>query len=77
MITNKEKMLHMVLDELQDTFDFDKSEYEDFHTALYSNNVVVATVARIIKEYKGTTDETEWKKVYQTIFNYLNDNYIL
>ena len=77
MMTNKEKMLNMVLDELQDTFDFDKSEYKDFHSALYSSNVVVASVARIIKEYNGSFYKTERKKIYLSVFNYLNDNYAL
>ena len=44
-------MLHMVLDDtkLQELYDYDQSEYEDLYTALNSDNVVVASVARIIK----------------------------
>lgn len=48
-MTNKERMLHMVLDDkkLQELYDYDKSEYEDLYTAMNSDNVVVAAVARI------------------------------
>lgn len=73
-MTNKERMLHMVLDDtkLQELYDYDQSEYEDLYTALNSDNVVVASVARIIKELDGSTDESVQKKVYKTIFSYIN-----
>lgn len=72
-MTNKERMLHMVLDDtkLQELYDYDQSEYEDLYTALNSDNVVVASVARIIKELDGSTDESVQKKVYKTIFSYI------
>lgn len=75
-MTNKERMLHMVLDDtkLQELYDYDQSEYEDLYTALNSDNVVVASVARIIKELDGSTDESVQKKVYKTIFSYINDH---
>ncbi len=78
-MTNKERMLHMVLDDtkLQELYDYDQSEYEDLYTALNSDNVVVASVARIIKELDGSTDESVQKKVYKTIFSYINDNLLL
>jgi hypothetical protein len=78
-MTNKERMLHMVLDDkkLQELYDYDKSEYEDLYTAMNSDNVIVAAVARIIKNLDGSTDESDQKKVYMTVFNYINDNYIL
>ncbi len=78
-MTNKERMLHMVLDDtkLQELYDYDKSEYEDLYQALNSENVVVAAVARIIKNLDGSTDESDQKKVYMTVFNYINENYIL
>jgi hypothetical protein len=78
-MTNKERMLHMVLDDkkLQELYEYDKSEYEDLYTAMNSNNVVVAAVARIIKDLNGSTDESDQKKVYMTVFNYINENYIL
>ena len=72
-------MLHMVLDnkKLQELYDYDKSEYEDLYTAMNSDNVVVAAVARIVKNLDGSTDESNQKKVYMTVFNYLNDNLLL
>lgn len=78
-MTNKERMLHMVLDDkkLQELFEYDKSEYEDLYTAMNSENVVVAAVARIIKNLDGSTDPGDQKKVYMTVFNYINDNYLL
>lgn len=78
-MTNKERMLHMVLDDtkLQELYDYDQSEYEDLYTALNSDNVVVASVARIIKELDGSTDESVQKKVYMTVFNYINQNLII
>ena len=78
-MTNKERMLHMVLDDtkLQELYDYDQSEYEDLYTALNSDNVVVASVARIIKELYGSTDESVQKKVYMTVFNYINENLII
>lgn len=78
-MTNKERMLHMVLDDtkLQELYDYDQSEYEDLYTALNSDNVVVASVARIIKELDGSTDESVQKNVYKTIFSYINDNLLI
>jgi hypothetical protein len=78
-MTNKERMLHMVLDDqkLQELYDYNKSEYEDLYTAMNSENVVVAAVARIIKNLDGSIDESVQKKVYMTVFNYINDNYLL
>ena len=78
-MTNKERMLRMVLDDtkLQELYDYDQSEYEDLYTALNSDNVVVASVARIIKELDGSTDESVQKKVYKTIFSYINDNLLV
>ncbi len=78
-MTNKERMLHMVLDDkkLQELYEYDKSEYEDLYTAMNSKCVVVAAVARIIQNLDGSIDESDQKKVYMTVFNYINENYIL
>lgn len=78
-MTNKERMLHMVLDDkkLQELYDYDESEYEDMYAAMNSENIVVASVARIIKQLDGSTDESDQKKVYMTVFNYINENFIL
>ena len=78
-MTNKERMLHMVLDDkkLQELYDYEESEYEDMYSAINSDNVVVAAVARIVKELDGSTDETVQRTVYSRVFNYINDNFIL
>ena len=78
-MTNKERMLHMVLDDkkLQELYDYDETEYEDMYAAINSENSVVASVARIIKQLDGSTDESDQKKVYMTVFNYINENFIL
>ena len=78
-MTNKERMLHMVLDDkkLQELYDYDETEYEDMYAAINSENIVVASVARIIKQLDGSTDESDQKKVYMTVFNYINENLIL
>ncbi len=78
-MTNKERMLHMVLDDakLQELYDYDQSEYEDLYTALNSDNIVVASVARIIKDLDGSTDESAQRRVYMTVFNYINENLII
>mgnify|MGYP003374647139 CR=1 FL=1 len=78
-MTNKERMLHMVLDDkkLQELYNYDEREYEDLYSALNSDNTVVAVVAKIIKELNGATDESTQKKVYSTILRYINDNYLL
>ena len=78
-MTNKERMLQMVLDDikLQERYGYDKSDYEDMYAAYNSSNVVVAAVARIIKDFDGATDESAQKKIYMTEFNYLNDNILL
>lgn len=78
-MTNKERMLQMVLDDpkLQEQYGYSKSDYEDFYSALNSDNVLVAAVARIIKDLDGSTDESDQKKVYMTVFNYINQNFVL
>lgn len=78
-MTNKERMLHMVLDDrtLQKEYDYDESEYEDLYAALNSENVVVAAVARIVQKLDGSVLESDQKRVYMTVFNYINDNLLL
>ena len=71
-MTNKERILHMDLDDkkLQELYDYDETEYEDMYAAINSENIVVASVARIIKQLDGSTDESDQKKVYMTVFTY-------
>lgn len=77
-MTNRELMLRLVLEqkELQTLYGYDESEYEDFTTALHSDNIIVSTVAKIIKELNGETDEAKQKKVYMTIINHINENFL-
>lgn len=75
MITQKDKMLKLVLanKHLQEVYGFENN-FETISDALESNNPVVIAVAKIIKELNGSDDPTEQKRVYQTIFTYLNNN---
>lgn len=75
---NKERMLSMVLGDrkLQELYDYDESDYEDLYTAINSDNVVVAAVARIINGLDGSTDESVQKKVYNTVMTYITKNYL-
>ena len=77
-MTNRELMLRLVLEqkELQTLYGYDESEYEDFTTAIPSDNIIVSTVAKIIKELNGETDEAKQKKVYMTIINHINENFL-
>ena len=76
---NKEKMLRMVLGDknLQELYDYDESDYEDFYTAITSNNVVVAAVARIVKDSDGSTDESVQKKVYNTVMSQIKNTILI
>lgn len=77
-MTNKEKMLCMVLDDqaLKERYKYEESDYEDLDSALGSENPVVVAVAKIIHELRGTTDNATQKRVYGIVFNYLNENYL-
>ena len=77
-MTNRELMLRLVLEqkELQTLYGYDESEYEDFTTVLHSDNIIVSTVAKIIKELNGETDEAKQEKVYITIINHINENFL-
>ena len=75
MITQKDKMLKLVLanKHLQEVYGFENT-FETISEALESNNPVVIAVAKIIKELNGSDDKKKKKRVYQTIFTYLNNN---
>ena len=76
MITQKDKMLMLVLKDpqLQASYGYDAADYESLTDALDSSNPVVAAVAKIIKELNGSEDQGDQKRVYQIIFNHLNNN---
>lgn len=75
-MTQKDKMLRMVLDNptLQKDYDFSASYYENINDALNADNPIVVAIAKIINEYNGSDVPSEQKKVYKTIFTYLNNN---
>lgn len=78
-MTQKDKMLRMVLDDpkLRENYDYDSNDYESIYDALNSGNALVVAVAKIIKELNGSYDPTEQKRVYKTIFTYLNNNLLV
>ena len=78
-MTQKDKMLRMVFDDpkLRETYDYDPDEYESIYDALNSGNAIVVAVAKIIKELNGSDDPTEQKRVYKTVFTYLNNNLLV
>ena len=78
-MTQKDKMLRMVLDDpkLQETYDYVPDEYESIYDALNSDNAIVVAVAKIIKELNGSDDPSEQKRVYKTVFTYLNNNMLV
>lgn len=77
-MTNKEKMLFMVLDnpELKKAYHYDEVDYEDISSALESSNPVVVAVARIILELNGRNDDSAQREVYKKVFTYLNEHCI-
>ena len=78
-MTQKDKMLNMVLNDpkLREAYGYSSDDYESIYDALNSKNAVVVTVAKIIMELNGSTDPGEVKRVYKTIFTYLNNNLIV
>lgn len=76
-MTQKDKMLQMVLDDpkLQELYEYTRKDYDEgVYEAINSSNAIVSAVAKIIIELNGSDDPSEQKRVYQTIFKYLNDN---
>lgn len=79
-MTQKDKMLQMVLGDprLQEFYEYTRNDYnESVYEAVNSDNAIVAAVARIIIELNGSDDPAEQKRVYQTVFKYLNDNLLV
>lgn len=78
-MTQKDKMLHMVLNDpkLREAYDYSIDENDTIYDALNSSNAIVVTVAKIIKELNGSNDPSEQKRVYKTIFTYLNNNLLV
>ena len=78
-MTQKDKMLRMVLDDpkLRDAYGYSPDDYESINDALESDNAIVVAVAKIIKELNGSDDPSEQKRVYKTVFIYLNNNLLV
>jgi len=78
-MTQKDKMMHMVLEDprLQELYGCNPDDYENLFDALNSDNAIVVAIAKIIKELNGSDDPSEQKRVYKTIFSYLNNNLVL
>lgn len=78
-MTQKDKMLRMVLDDpkLRETYGYEIEDYESILDALNSGNAIVVAVAKIIKELNGSDDPNEQKRVYKTVFTYLNNNLLV
>ena len=76
MESQKDKMLKMVLNDqqLRDSYHYELSDFEDVYDALNSDNPVVVATAKIVDELEGSTDPSIQKKVYNSIFQYLNNN---
>ena len=53
------------------------SDYNDIQDALDSDCPIVVAIAKIIDDLDGSIDPTDQKKVYNTIFNYLNNRIFL
>lgn len=73
-MTQKDLLLRMVLDnkKLQETYNYDRDEYESLSDALLtSNSPIVVAVARIIK---NLDEPSKQNSVYNDVFNYLNNH---
>lgn len=80
-MTQKDRMLQLVLnnEQLMKQYGYTAVQLEDLdlQEALRSNNPVVASVARIIRELDGSVDASRQKEVYKKVFTYLNNNLFL
>ena len=80
-MTQKDKMLQLVLnnEHLMKQYGYSAEQLEDLdlQEALRSDNAVIASVARIIRELDGSNDASKQKEVYKKVFTYLNNNLFL
>ena len=80
-MTQKDKMLQLVLnnEQLMKQYGYSAEQLEDLdlQEALRSDNAVIASVARIIRELDGSIDASKQKEVYKKVFTYLNNNLFL
>ena len=80
-MTQKDRMLQLVLnnEHLMKQYGYSAEQLEDLdlQEALRSDNAVIASVARIIRELDGSNDASKQKEVYKKVFTYLNNNLFL
>lgn len=80
-MTQKDRMLQLVLnnEQLMKQYGYSAEQLEDLdlQEALRSNNAVIASVARIIRELDGSINASKQKEVYKKVFTYLNNNLFL
>ena len=80
-MTQKDKMLQLVLnnEQLMKQYGYTAEQLEDLdlQEALRSDNAVIASVARIIRELDGSNDASKQKEVYKKVFTCLNNNLFL
>ncbi len=80
-MTQKDRMLQLVLnnEHLMKQYGYSAEQLEDLdlQEALRSDNAVIASVARIIRELDGSIDASKQKEVYKKVFTYLNNNLFL
>lgn len=71
--TNNDKMLEAVLSEpsLMKFGKYGPADIQSLYQAIYSDNIVVSTVARIIK---GSSDGATEKEIYKEVTEYLKKN---
>ncbi len=80
-MTQKDRMLQMVLnnEQLMKQYDytFEQLKELDLQEALRSDNAIIVSVARIIRELDGSMDSSKQKEVYKKVFTHLNNNLFL
>ena len=80
-MTQKDRMLQMVLnnEQLMKQYDytFEQLNELDLQEALRSDNAIIVSVARIIRELDGSMDSSKQKEVYKKVFTHLNNNLFL
>mgnify|MGYP007092152039 FL=1 len=80
-MTQKDRMLQLVLnnEQLMKQYGYTAKQLNDIdlQEALRSDNAVIVSVARIIRELDGSMDSSKQKEVYKKVFTHLNDNLFL
>ena len=70
-MTQKDKMLQMVLDDpkLQEIYEYTRKDYDEgVYEAINSNNAIVSAVAKIIVELNGSMIQAN-KNVFTKLFS--------